>query len=90
MGYARSLFPDFEFYLRIVADLDEDDIPLILKQYKSYFITYEIPPDIYTIKEVSEIVYTKGNLEGTLQIEYDDNSMETKLILTQFSGNFGS
>ena len=30
MGYARSLFRDFEIYLRIVVGLDEDDIQLIL------------------------------------------------------------
>ena len=33
MGYARSLFRDFESYLRIVIDLHEDDIRWILKQY---------------------------------------------------------
>ena len=33
MGYARSLFQDFEIYLRIIVVLDENDIQLILKQY---------------------------------------------------------
>ena len=32
MGYARSLFRDFESYLRIVVGMDEDDIRSILKQ----------------------------------------------------------
>ena len=31
LGYARSLFRDFESYLRIVVDLAEEDIQLILK-----------------------------------------------------------
>ena len=46
-GYARSLFRDFESYLRIVVGLDEDDIKLILKQYNSNFVTYGLLPGIY-------------------------------------------
>ena len=39
-GYARSLFRDFESYLRIAVGLDEDNIRLILKQYlrKIYYL----------------------------------------------------
>ena len=37
MGYSRSLFRDFESYLRIVVGLDEKDIQLILKEYNSHF-----------------------------------------------------
>ena len=44
MGYARSLFRDFESYLRIVVGLEENDIQLILKQYNEKFITYELDP----------------------------------------------
>ena len=32
MGYGRSLFRDFESYLRIVIGLDEDCIQLISKK----------------------------------------------------------
>ena len=32
MGYARSPFPDYERYLRVVVGLDEDGIQLGLKQ----------------------------------------------------------
>ena len=39
LGYSRSLFRDFESYLRIVVGLDEKDFQLILKQYNSHFIT---------------------------------------------------
>ena len=49
MGYARSLFRIYGSFLRFVAGLDEDDIQLILKQFNSYFITYDLPPGIYTI-----------------------------------------
>ena len=66
MGYARSPFRDFESYLRIVVGLDEGDIQLILKQNNSNFVTYELSPGIYTIKDISEAVYTMGDHEGTL------------------------
>ena len=46
MGYDASPFRDFESYLRIVVGLDEEDIQLILKQYNSQFITYELTPGI--------------------------------------------
>ena len=42
MGYAGSLFRDFESYFRIVVGLDKDDIQLILRHYNSSFVTYEI------------------------------------------------
>ena len=75
MGYARSSFRDVESFLRIVLGLEENVIELILKPYTSDFIIYELPPIIYSIKDISEVVYTMGNHEGTLQ---------TKLLLTCF------
>ena len=90
MGYARPLFRDYESYLRIVVGLDEDDIQLILKQYNSNFVTFELSPGIYTIKDISEAVYTRGDHEGTLKVECDDISMRIKLILTRFGGIFGT
>ena len=84
MGYARSPIRVFENYLRIVVGLDEDDFQLILKQNNSSFITYETSPGKYANKDVSETVYTKSDHDGTLQIEYDDISINKKLILTRF------
>ena len=55
MGYARSLFQIFENYLRIVVDLDEDDIQKVSKQKNSSFITYEITPGVYSIKDISQL-----------------------------------
>ena len=55
MGYARYPFRDFDIYLRIVVGLDEDDIQLTLKQFNSNFITYEIPPGIYSVKDFSKV-----------------------------------
>ena len=80
----------FESYLRIVVGLDEDDIQLILKQNNEKFITTEISPGIYTIKDIGEAVYTMGDHQGTLQVEYDDITRKTKLILTRFGSTFGT
>ena len=77
MAFARSPFRDFESFRRIVVGVDEDDIQLILKQYKSYFINHELRPGIYTIKDISEIVYTMGDHEGTLKFEFDVITMRT-------------
>ena len=76
MGYARPPFRDFESYLRIVVGLDEDEIQLILKQNKSNFLTYELTQVIYSIKVISEVVYTMCDHEATLKIEYGAISME--------------
>ena len=90
MFYAISPFRVFESFLRTRSDLNEDDIQLILKHYKSLFVTFEIPPGIYTIKDISDAVYTVGHHEGTLQLKNYDISMKTKLVLTCFGGTFGT
>ena len=76
MDYAASPFPDFDCYLRNTGDLNEDDTQLILKQYIRKFVRYEIPPDIYSIKDTPEIVYTKADRAGTVQLEYNDINMK--------------
>ena len=88
MCYARSPIRAFESCLRIIVGLNENDIQLILKQNISRFMTYEIPPGNYSIEDISEIVSTKSEREGTLQLEYVDISMKTKIVLNQFSGTF--
>ena len=50
--YSASPFRDFESYLRLVIGLDEEDIQLILKEYNSHFITYDLTPGIYTIQDI--------------------------------------
>ena len=85
LAYARSPFRDFESYLRIVIDLDEDDIQLILRQYISSFVTYKLTTGFYTIKNTAEVVFLLGDHEGALKIEYDDITMKKKPILTQYS-----
>ena len=88
MGYASSPFRDFEAYFRMVIGFDEGDSQLILKQNISNFVTHKITPGIYSIEDISHAVYTMGDHEGTLQIEYDDITMKTKLILKRFGGAF--
>ena len=44
--YTSSVFQDFESFLRTQIDLIEDDIKLVLDEYNSSFITYELEPDI--------------------------------------------
>ena len=43
-----SIFWDFESFLRTEVDLVENDIKLVLDEYNSSFITYELEPGIYT------------------------------------------
>ena len=84
LGNPRSPFRDFESYLRILVGSDEDDLRLILKEEKSNSVTYEIPSGIYSMKNISDVVYTKDDHDGTLKIDYDDINLKTKLILKRF------
>ena len=78
-SYLGSPFRDFDSYLRSVVGLEEDDVQLTLKQYKSNFVTQGLTPGIYTIKDNSEAVYAMGDHEGFIQCEYDDVSMKRQL-----------
>ena len=91
LGYSKSLFRDFESYLRIVVGLDEEDIQLILKEYNSHFITYELTPGIYTIQDISDAIHTFSGHSEIIQIKYDDISKKTKIILKfkDGTGKFG-
>ena len=80
LGYSASSFRDFESYLRLVIGLD-GDIQLILKEYNSHFITYELTPGIYTIQDISDAIQTFSGHEETIQLEYDDISMRTTIVL---------
>ena len=81
IGYSASSFRDFESFLRLVIGLDEGDIQLILKEYNSHFITYELTPGIYTIQDISEAIQTFSGHQETIQLEYDDFSMRTTIVL---------
>ena len=90
MDFARSPFRDFESFLGIVVKLNETDIQLVLEQYNSTFVPEEIEPGIYSVKDFSGTVYTMGDHDKTIKIEYDDFSMKTNLLLTRFGGTFGT
>ena len=81
LGYSASPFRDFESYLRLVVGLDEEDIQLILKEYNSHFITYELTPGIYTIQDISDAIQTFSGHQEIIQLEYDDISMRTTIVL---------
>ena len=85
-GYVSSVFQDFESYLRTEVDLIEDDIKLVLDEYNSSFITYELQPGIYTFKDISEALFNILQTEypgpsNVIDIEYDDITMKTKLVV---------
>ena len=61
--------------------LDEEDIQLILKEYNSHFITYELTPGIYSIQDISDAIQTFSGHEETIQLEYDDISMKSTIVL---------
>ena len=87
-GYTSSVFQDFESYLRTEVDLVQDDGKLVLDEYNSSFITYELDPGIYTFKEISEALFKilqseYPGLRNTIEIEYDDITMKTKLVVRQ-------
>ena len=80
-GYSASSFRDFESYLRLAVGLVEEDIQLIFEEYSSYFFTYELTPGIYTIQDISDAIQTFSGHEETIQLEYDDISMRTTIVL---------
>ena len=84
--YTNSVFPDFESFLRTQIDLVESDNKLVLDEYNSNFITYELTPGIYTFNDVSEALYYIIQSEypgpgNVIVIEYDDITRKTKLVV---------
>ena len=84
--YTSSVFQDFESFLRTQIDLIEDDVKLVLDEYNSSFITYELEPGIYTFKDISEALLNILQIEypgpgNVIDIEYDDITMKTKLVV---------
>ena len=84
--YTSSVFQDFESFLRTQIDLVEDDIKLVLDEYISNFITYELEPGIYSYRDFAEAVfyilqfnYPQSNSE--ILIRLDDITRKTKLVV---------
>ena len=83
-------FEVLKVILEFFVSLDKKNIQSTLKRYFSYFITYEIHPGAYTIKTISEAVFTKRDDDRSVQIECDDISMKTKFVLTPCGLIFGT
>ena len=86
--YTSSVFQDFESFLRTQIDLIEDDIKLVLEEYNSSSITYEISPGIYTFKDISEALFNILQSEypvpsNTIVIEFDDITRKTKWFVKE-------
>ena len=84
--YTRSVFQDFESFLRTQIDLVEDDIKLVLDEYNSNFITYELAPGIYTYRDIAEAVFYIFQSEypqssSEILIRLDDITRKTKLVV---------
>ena len=84
--YTSSVFQDFESFLRTQIDLAESDIKLVLEEYNSNFVSYDLDPGIYNFKDISEALFNILQSEysgpsNVIDIEYDDITMETKLIV---------
>ena len=80
-GYCASSFRDFESYLRLVIGLDEEDIQLILKEYNSHFVTYQLTPGIYTMQDISDAIKTFSGHEMTIELVYDDITRRATIVL---------
>ena len=72
--------------MRIIVDPSEEDIQLILKEYNSHFITYELTPGIYSIQDISDSIHTFSDHMEIIQLENEDISMKTKVILKYIDG----
>ena len=84
--YNRSIFQDFESFVRTAVDLVEDDIRLVLDEYNSNFITYELEPGIYTFKDLSEALLKilqpeYERYDDAIDIVFDDVTMKTELVV---------
>ena len=78
-GFTRSILQDFKSYSTTEINLVEDDIRLVLEEWNSSFITYEITPGIYFFKDLSEVLFNilqpeNPGFSNVIDIEVDDIS----------------
>ena len=84
--YTSSVFQDFESFLRTQIDLVESDIKLVLDEYNSSFVTYELDPGIYTYKDLSKVLFNilqheYPSSDSEILIRLDDITRKTKLVV---------
>ena len=75
--YIGSKNQDFESFLRTEFDLVEDGIRLVLDEYNSSLITYELEPGFQTFKDISKALFIFLNL--------NINYITTQLILNMMT-----
>ena len=66
--------------------MGEDKIRLVLDEYNSSFITYELEPGIYTFNDLSETLFKilQSEFEGikkSIAIDFDHITMKNKLVV---------
>ena len=87
--YVSSITQDFDCFLGTEVDLVEDDIRLVLDEYKSSFIVDELDelePGIYTFKGFSKALFNFLQPEyalsnNSIDFELDDIVIQTKLVV---------
>ena len=77
--YTSSVFQDFESFLRTQIDLVEDDVKLVLEEYNSSFITFELEPGIYSYRKISEALF------NILELEYPSSDSKILIRLDDFT-----
>ena len=84
--YTSTVFQVFESFLRTQIDLVESDVKVVLEEYNSNFVTYELEPGIYSYRDIAEAVfyilqseYPQSNSE--ILIRRDDITRKTKLVV---------
>ena len=84
--YVSSIFQDFESFRKTEVALVEDDIRLVLDEYNSSFIAYELEPGICTFIDLSEALFNIFQPEyeassNVIVFELDDITMKIKLVV---------
>ena len=84
--YNSAVFQEFESFLRTQIDLVEDDIKLVLEEYNSSFITYELEPGIYSYRDISEALFyilqsEYPSSDSEILFRLDDITRKTKLVV---------
>ena len=96
-GYTQSLLRDFESYLRILTDINEEYFQIKTKQYISKSIRYKVIPGICTFEDLSELLSRgfkkefeiggkiqpniKNDEPDSIIIECESNALRTELVV---------
>ena len=82
--FDSSVFQVFESFLRTEIDLVEDNIRLVLDENNSSFMTYELEPGVYTVKNLFEVLAIllprENDPSHSIDIEFDEITPKTKLV----------